>query len=93
MSVASASSQAPGVSSKSSRILTVSEEGNTRLMNRERRDSLRLINQTLNAIRLDKEDLTEICGFDELKNCRYLRTNTCSKSKNRKNSLLGFNEI
>ena len=96
ITAACASDSVGGDSNKSTHLLSKGVSklpqicNNGRMMQRQRRDSLRLARYMVEE-ESALGDATEVTSFDELKNCRYLRARP--RSLNRKNSLLGYNEI
>ena len=96
ITAACASDSVGGGSNKSTHLLSKDVSklpqicNNGRMMQRQRRDSLRLARYMVEE-ESTLGDATEVTSFDELKNCRYLRSRP--RNLNRKNSLLGFNEV
>ena len=73
---------------------------NGRMMQRQRRDSLRLVRYMVEEEDSDLLGSTEIATFKELQNCRYLRTSQRQRMRRRRDcgsggnrSLDGYNEI
>ncbi|XP_041474791.1 uncharacterized protein LOC121423507 [Lytechinus variegatus] len=95
ITAASASSKAPGLNRNQQllpsdvRLPVVDPSG--RLLHRNRDESMRLVKQAVD-LNVESDEKSDVYSWDELRDCRYLRTKKNSR-ESRRNSLLGFNEI
>eukprot|EP00057_Strongylocentrotus_purpuratus_P000611 XP_001179566.2 PREDICTED: uncharacterized protein LOC752570 [Strongylocentrotus purpuratus] len=95
ITAAAASSTAPGLNRNQQllpsdiRLPVVDPSG--RLLHRNRDESMRLVKQAVD-LTVESEEKSDVFSWDELRDCRYLRTRTNPK-ESRRNSLLGFNEV